>query len=182
MPFVKLFGTGAWRGIIEFDKDASPTIEQGEEMYLVCNLHDCRTLFVTSRSMAWSSSWKSSTVSREKCISARRYIFAIIQRSVIYNHQSSCSWWWEFTDGWLCFLSLSSHVKKWLLIAEKVVDRHFWLAGQLFVEYKFQAEARSRFEVSLSLLVDCLNAFTSAAGSNALEIRYPGRDMQLLLK
>ncbi|KAK4557435.1 hypothetical protein RGQ29_007263 [Quercus rubra] len=47
------------------------------------------------------------------------------------------------------------------------------------------ARGRPRFGVSLGLLVNCLNTFSVPAGgrsSSTIEIRYPGPDMQLLLK
>eukprot|EP00850_Spirogloea_muscicola_P001171 SM000004S15041 [mRNA] locus=s4:924473:926130:- [translate_table: standard] len=52
---------------------------------------------------------------------------------------------------------------------------------QLFQEYRYEAAARMRFGVSLSLLVDCLNVFASLATAAALELRYPGPDAQLCL-
>ena len=36
--------------------------------------------------------------------------------------------------------------------------------------------------MSLGLFVDCLNAFSVPGHSSAIEVRYPGPDMQLLLK
>lgn len=53
---------------------------------------------------------------------------------------------------------------------------------QLFKEYHYRAEVRPRFGVSLTTLVDCLNTFTSTAGATALELRYPGTDMELILR
>lgn len=48
---------------------------------------------------------------------------------------------------------------------------------QLFAVYEYNAEGRPRFGLSLGLFIDCLNIF-----STPVEIRYPGPDMQLLLK
>ena len=56
-----------------------------------------------------------------------------------------------------------------------------WLL-QLFVEYDYAAEGRPRFGLSLGLLVDCLNMFSVPGCASSVEIRYPGPDMQLLLK
>jgi cell cycle checkpoint protein len=53
---------------------------------------------------------------------------------------------------------------------------------QLFVEYDYAAEGRPRFGLSLGLLVDCLNMFSVPGCASSVEIRYPGPDMQLLLK
>lgn len=53
---------------------------------------------------------------------------------------------------------------------------------QLFMEYEYAAEGRPRFGLSLGLLVDCLNTFSAPGHSSPVEIRYPGPDMQLLLK
>lgn len=54
--------------------------------------------------------------------------------------------------------------------------------SQLFVNYEYTAEARPRFGVSLGLLVDSLNTFSVPGHSSLIELRYPGPDMQLLLK
>lgn len=53
---------------------------------------------------------------------------------------------------------------------------------QLFVKYEYGAHGRPRFGVSLGLFVDCLNTFSVPGRSNILELRYPGPDMQLLLR
>jgi hypothetical protein len=61
---------------------------------------------------------------------------------------------------------------------------HLMSAGtwQLFREYVYQAEIRPKFGVSLGLLIDSLNTFTSSTGTTALELCYPGPDMQMILK
>ena len=57
---------------------------------------------------------------------------------------------------------------------------------KLFIKYEYGgAQGRPRFGVSLGLLVNCVNTFSVPAGgrsSSTIEIRYPGPDMQLLLK
>lgn len=58
---------------------------------------------------------------------------------------------------------------------------HF-LFLQLFVRYQYSAQARVRFGVSLGLFVDSLNTFSVPGHSSTIQIRYPGPDMQLLLK
>ncbi|KNA19768.1 hypothetical protein SOVF_058380 [Spinacia oleracea] len=57
-----------------------------------------------------------------------------------------------------------------------------YLQKELFVNYEYTAEARPRFGVSLGLLVDSLNTFSVPGHSSLIELRYPGPDMQLLLK
>ncbi|CAI9095310.1 OLC1v1031231C1 [Oldenlandia corymbosa var. corymbosa] len=57
-----------------------------------------------------------------------------------------------------------------------------YLQRELFVRYDYSAEGRPRFGVSLGLLVDCINTFSVSGNSSTIEIRYPGPDMQLLLK
>uniref|UniRef100_A0A453QJ07 Uncharacterized protein n=1 Tax=Aegilops tauschii subsp. strangulata TaxID=200361 RepID=A0A453QJ07_AEGTS len=57
-----------------------------------------------------------------------------------------------------------------------------WNKHQLFAEYDYGAEGRPRFGLSLGLLVDCLNMFTVPGFASPVEIRYPGPDMQLLLR
>ncbi|KAK3128291.1 hypothetical protein QOZ80_6BG0459490 [Eleusine coracana subsp. coracana] len=57
-----------------------------------------------------------------------------------------------------------------------------FLKRELFVEYDYAGEGRVRFGLSLGLLIDCLNIFSSPGHASTVEIRYPGPDMQLLLK
>lgn len=57
-----------------------------------------------------------------------------------------------------------------------------YLQRELFVIYEYGAHGRPRFGLSLGLLVDCLNTFSVPGHSNTIEIRYPGPDMQLLLR
>lgn len=57
-----------------------------------------------------------------------------------------------------------------------------YLQRELFIKYVYSAEGRPRFGVSLGLFVDCLNTFSVPGHSCSIEIRYPGPDMQLLLK
>ena len=58
----------------------------------------------------------------------------------------------------------------------------FFFFFQLFVEYEYAGEGRERFGLSLGLFVDCLNIFSAPGHASAVKIRYPGPDMQLLLK
>lgn len=50
------------------------------------------------------------------------------------------------------------------------------------MKYEYSAQGRPRFGVSLGLFVDCLNTFSVPGHSSLIEIRYPGPDMELLLK
>ncbi|KAH9539485.1 hypothetical protein CY35_15G060000 [Sphagnum magellanicum] len=68
-------------------------------------------------------------------------------------------------------------VEEWTCLQARVYFRK-----ELFREYQYQAGVRPRFGVSLALLIDCLHTFTSSTGTTALELCYPGPDMQLLLK
>lgn len=57
-----------------------------------------------------------------------------------------------------------------------------YLKRELFLVYEYASEGRPRFGLSLGLFVDCLNTFSTPGHSSVIEIRYPGPDMQLLLK
>lgn len=57
-----------------------------------------------------------------------------------------------------------------------------YLQRELFVRYEYSAQGRPRFGVSLGLFADCLNTFSAPGHSSLIEIRYPGPDMQLLVK
>ncbi|CAL5036502.1 unnamed protein product [Urochloa decumbens] len=57
-----------------------------------------------------------------------------------------------------------------------------FLKRELFVQYDYAGEGRERFGLSLGLFVDSLNIFSAPGHASAVEIRYPGPDMQLLLK
>ncbi|KAI4303327.1 hypothetical protein MLD38_038973 [Melastoma candidum] len=57
-----------------------------------------------------------------------------------------------------------------------------YLQRELFVQYEYRARDRPRFGLSLGLFVDCLNTFSAPGSSSCIEIRYPGPDMQLLLR
>ncbi|XP_042441975.1 uncharacterized protein LOC122027150 isoform X4 [Zingiber officinale] len=71
-----------------------------------------------------------------------------------------------------------------VLIVEEsgCLQARVYLKRELFLAYEYAAEGRPRFGVSLGLFVDCLNIFSTPGHSPAIEIRYPGPDMQLLLK
>ncbi|PKA47681.1 cell cycle checkpoint protein [Apostasia shenzhenica] len=71
-----------------------------------------------------------------------------------------------------------------VLIVEETgcLQAKVYLKRELFLVYEYAAEGRPRFGLSLGLFVDCLNAFSAPGNSAMIEIRYPGPDMQLLLK
>ncbi|KAG8660033.1 uncharacterized protein LOC110608553 isoform X1 [Manihot esculenta] len=71
-----------------------------------------------------------------------------------------------------------------VLIVEEIgcLQAKVYLQKELFVQYQYNAQGRPRFGVSLGLFVDCLNTFSVPGHSTAIEIQYPGPDMQLLLK
>lgn len=87
---------------------------------------------------------------------------------------------WKKQQDAIC--ELSEHgmvimVEEWACLQARVYFRK-----ELFHTYEYRADVRPRFGVSLGLLVDSLSTFASSTGTTALEIRYPGSDMQLLLK
>ncbi|KAH7424271.1 hypothetical protein KP509_11G000300 [Ceratopteris richardii] len=91
----------------------------------------------------------------------------------------TCIRWKRHQDA-IC--ELSEHgvvimVEEWSCLQARVYFRK-----ELFRTYVYQADVRPRFGVSLGLLVDSLSTFTSSTGTAALELQYPGPDMQLLLK
>ncbi|KAH6795111.1 PCNA domain-containing protein [Perilla frutescens var. hirtella] len=57
-----------------------------------------------------------------------------------------------------------------------------YLQRELFIKYEYRAHGRPRFGVSLGLFIDSLNTFSVPGRSNILELRYPGPDMQLMLR
>ncbi|KAF3663492.1 putative pentatricopeptide repeat-containing protein, mitochondrial-like [Capsicum annuum] len=79
-------------------------------------------------------------------------------------------------------LELSEHGIVLIVEETACLQAKVYLQRELFVKYEYSAEGRPRFGVSLGLFVDCLNTFSVQGHSSAIEIRYPGPDMQLLLK
>ncbi|XXG68093.1 hypothetical protein AAC387_Pa06g1263 [Persea americana] len=80
-------------------------------------------------------------------------------------------------------IELSEH--GFVLIVEETgcLQAKVYLKRELFLLYEYgAAEGRPRFGLSLGLFVDCLNAFSTPGHASVIEIRYPGPDMQLLLK
>ncbi|CAO2838022.1 unnamed protein product [Amaranthus hypochondriacus] len=79
-------------------------------------------------------------------------------------------------------LELSEHGVVLIVEETGCLQAKVYLQKELFMKYEYTAEARPRFGVSLGLLVDCLNTFSVPGHSSTIELRYPGPDMQLLLK
>ncbi|GAV75848.1 Rad1 domain-containing protein, partial [Cephalotus follicularis] len=81
-------------------------------------------------------------------------------------------------------IELSEHGVVLIVEETGCLQAKVYLQRELFVRYEYNAQGRPRFGVSLGLFVDCLNTFSVPAdhSSNRIEIRYPGPDMQLLLK
>ncbi|KAF6153722.1 hypothetical protein GIB67_000955 [Kingdonia uniflora] len=79
-------------------------------------------------------------------------------------------------------LELSEHGIVLIVEESRCLQAKVYLKSELFVSYEYGAEGRPRFGVSLGLFVDCLNTFSVPGHASTIEIRYPGPDMQLLLK
>ncbi|KAK9122268.1 hypothetical protein Syun_019885 [Stephania yunnanensis] len=79
-------------------------------------------------------------------------------------------------------VELSEHGIVLIVEESGCLQAKLYLKREVFASYEYQAEGRPRFAVSLGLLIDCLNLFTVPGLSRAVEIRYPGPDMQLLLE
>lgn len=71
-----------------------------------------------------------------------------------------------------------------VLIVEETgcLQAKVYLKRELFLSYDYTAVGRPRFGLSLGLFVDCLNTFSTPGNAPVIEIRYPGPDMQLLLR
>ncbi|XP_002527664.2 cell cycle checkpoint protein RAD1 [Ricinus communis] len=71
-----------------------------------------------------------------------------------------------------------------VLIVEETgcLQAKVYLQKELFSRYEYNGEGRPRFGVSLGLFVDCLNTFSVPGHQSAIEIQYPGPDLQLLIK
>ncbi|KAL3817918.1 hypothetical protein ACJIZ3_003823 [Penstemon smallii] len=79
-------------------------------------------------------------------------------------------------------VELSEHGMVIIVEETSCVQAKVYLQRELFVKYDYGAQGRPRFGVSLGLFVDCLNTFSFPGRSTILEIRYPGPDMQLMLR
>ncbi|PIN22824.1 Checkpoint 9-1-1 complex, RAD1 component [Handroanthus impetiginosus] len=79
-------------------------------------------------------------------------------------------------------VELSEHGIVIIVEEASCLQAKVYLQRELFVKYDFGAHGRPRFGVSLGLFVDSLNTFSVPGRSNILELRYPGPDMQLLIR
>lgn len=87
--------------------------------------------------------------------------------------------WKRFQDA---VVEISEHGIVIIVEETGCLQAKVYLKRELFVSYDFGAHGRPRFGLSLGLFVDCLNTFSGPSQSNILELRYPGPDMQLLLR
>ncbi|ONK79988.1 uncharacterized protein A4U43_C01F12560 [Asparagus officinalis] len=79
-------------------------------------------------------------------------------------------------------VELSEHGIVLIVEESGCLQAKVYLKRELFLVYEYAAEGRPRFGLSLGLFVDCLNTFSAPGHAPVIEIRYPGPDMQLLLK
>ncbi|KFK22684.1 hypothetical protein AALP_AAs42556U000600 [Arabis alpina] len=91
----------------------------------------------------------------------------------------SCVRWKRHQDA---LIELSEHGIVLIVEESGCLQAKVYLQRELFTKYEYGAQGRPRFGISLGLLVDCLNTFSSPGHSNTIEIKYPGPDMELLLK
>ncbi|GAQ86775.1 Repair protein Rad1 [Klebsormidium nitens] len=87
---------------------------------------------------------------------------------------------WKKQQDAIC--ELSEHGMLIVVEESSCLQGKVYFRKELFKEYQYHANVRPRFGVSLTTLVDCLNTFASTAGTTALELRYPGTDMELILR
>ncbi|KAG6536178.1 hypothetical protein ZIOFF_001227 [Zingiber officinale] len=100
----------------------------------------------------------------------------------------------RFMPPFSSFLCLLVRVSSYLLPHEDIVveisehklviivEEFGCLLARVYLKREYATEGRQRFDVILGLFVDCLNIFSTLGHSPAIEISYPGLDMQLLLK
>ncbi|XP_021893813.1 uncharacterized protein LOC110811581 isoform X3 [Carica papaya] len=79
-------------------------------------------------------------------------------------------------------VELSEHGIVLIVEESGCLQAKVYLQRELFIRYEYGAQGRPRFGVSLGLFVDCLNTFSVPGHVSTIEIKYPGPDMQLLLK
>ncbi|KAG6431508.1 hypothetical protein SASPL_109587 [Salvia splendens] len=87
--------------------------------------------------------------------------------------------WKRFQDA---LVELSEHGIVIIVEETGCLQAKVYLQRELFIKYDYGATGRPRFGVSLGLFIDCLNTFSVPGRSNVLELRYPGPDMQLMLR
>lgn len=79
-------------------------------------------------------------------------------------------------------LEISEHGIVVIVEESGCLQAKVYLKRELFVFYEYTAEGRPRFGMSLDLFVDGLNIFSALGSATVVEIRYPGPDMELVLK
>ncbi|KAK1273474.1 hypothetical protein QJS04_geneDACA010790 [Acorus gramineus] len=79
-------------------------------------------------------------------------------------------------------VELSEHGMVLIVEETGCLQAKVYLKRELFILYEYNAEGRPRFGLGLGLFIDCLNTFCVQGIASVVEIRYPGPDMQLLLK
>ncbi|KAK4769753.1 hypothetical protein SAY87_030285 [Trapa incisa] len=87
--------------------------------------------------------------------------------------------WKRYQDA---MIELSEHGIVLIVEESGCLQAKVYMQSELFIRYEYNAQGRPRFGVSLGLLVDSLNTFSVPGHPSAIEIQYPGPDMQLLLK
>ncbi|KGN53911.1 uncharacterized protein LOC101219270 [Cucumis sativus] len=79
-------------------------------------------------------------------------------------------------------IELSEHGIVLIVEESGCLQAKVYLQRELFIRYEYSAQARPRFGVSLGIFVDSLNTFSVPGRLSTIELKYPGPDMQLLLK
>ncbi|XP_023534469.1 uncharacterized protein LOC111796019 isoform X2 [Cucurbita pepo subsp. pepo] len=79
-------------------------------------------------------------------------------------------------------IELSEHGVVLIVEESGCLQAKVYLQREVFIRYEYSAQARPRFGVSLGIFVDSLNTFSVPGRLSIVEIKYPGPDMQLLLK
>ncbi|KAG6605579.1 Cell cycle checkpoint protein RAD1, partial [Cucurbita argyrosperma subsp. sororia] len=79
-------------------------------------------------------------------------------------------------------IELSEHGIVLIVEESGCLQAKVYLQREVFIRYEYTAQARPRFGVSLGIFVDSLNTFSVPGRLSIVEIKYPGPDMQLLLK
>ncbi|XP_051136866.1 uncharacterized protein LOC127255399 [Andrographis paniculata] len=87
--------------------------------------------------------------------------------------------WKRYQDA---VVELSEHGIVIIVEETGCLQAKVYLQRELFVRYDFRAHGRPRFGLSLGLFVNCLSTFSVPGRSTILELRYPGPDMELMLR
>ncbi|RAL52133.1 hypothetical protein DM860_014960 [Cuscuta australis] len=87
--------------------------------------------------------------------------------------------WKRYQDA---VIEISEHGLVLIVEETRCLQGKVYLQREVFSQYEYRAEGRPRFGMSLGLFVDCLSTFSVPGKSSAIELRFPGPDMELLLK